>query len=1045
MAVDVGSAKGYLDLDISGFLSGLKSAQSEADSASKNIANKIGGALDTIGGKMTAIGGFATAGITTPIATAVTASVKQFANLEQSIGGVETLFKDSAGIIIKNAENAYMTAGVDANNYMEQVTSFSATLLQGLGGDTVKAAEYADKAIVDMSDNANKFGTDIGLIQNAYQGFAKDNYSMLDNLKLGYGGTASEMARLVNDSGVLNGEFEATAENIKDIPFDVLIEAIHKTQENLGIMGATSAEARETVSGSFTMMKASVLNFLQQLGNPGADMTAFKDAMLESIGVFVSNVKRVLSTIWENLPITDLQKKLLVAAAAFGPVMIAGGKVVSTVGKIVTGVNNAIPVIKNFSAGFKAAGTTLGQGAPIATKLGAAIGGITGPMIAVVAAIALVIAAFVSLWKNNEEFRNKIIAIWGQVKATFEKLCKGIVDRLNQLGFDFSSISEVLKAIWKGFCDFLAPIFEGVFQYIADTFDTIVDVILGVLDFFISVFKGDWRGAWNAIKGIFESVWTGMVKWFKNIGNTLLGVLDVVCGWFGTTWSDTWSSIKTFFENVWNNIVTWFKTTLTNISTFFTDVWTSVSTFFKNLWNSISSFVVSVLGTIKATFTNIWNNIVSFLTSAWDTICNVVKTGILLIASLLDAAFQIITLPFRFIWENCKETIISIWNAIKTTISNTLTAIQNVITTAWNAVKSFFSTVWNAISTIVSTIWNTIKTTITNALNAIKTTITNVFNAVKTIVTNIFNAIKTIITNVWNAISTATTNVWNAIKTFVSTVLNAIKTTITNIFNAVKTTITNAWNAIKTTTTSVWNSIKTAVSNAINSAKSTVSSVVDSIKKKISDGFNSAKSTVSSVFDSISSKISSVMESAKTTVSNAIEKVKGMFNFTWSLPHISLPHFAITPSGWKFGDLLKGTIPKLSIEWYAKAMNSGMILNSPTIFGYDAKTGQFLGGGEAGSETVVGTSNLMAMIRQAVNGAIQPIIAVTYKLASTAIELGYVTHNGFVKQTQVLDKIINTNNPSNGDTFNFYSPKPIDEIEAARQMKKAKRDLAEGF
>ena len=178
MSVDVGTARGYLDLDISGFLRGLRTAQEEGKSASKSITERLGGTLDTVGSKMSKVGTLTTAGITTPIVTAVTTSVKQFANLVQSIGGVETLFKKSSSVVIKNAEAAYKNAGVDANNYMEQVTSFSATLLQGLGGDTAKAAEYADKAIIDMSDNANKLGTDIGLIQNAYQGFAKDNYKM---------------------------------------------------------------------------------------------------------------------------------------------------------------------------------------------------------------------------------------------------------------------------------------------------------------------------------------------------------------------------------------------------------------------------------------------------------------------------------------------------------------------------------------------------------------------------------------------------------------------------------------------------------------------------------------------------------------------------------------------------------------------------------------------------------------------------------------------------------------------------------------------------
>src|SRR5699024_2033858 len=213
-------------------------------------ADKFGQKLQTIGGGMKDVGKKMTLGITTPIIAGITASIKSFADLEQSVGGVETLFKDSADTVIKNSESAYKRAGVSGVDYMENVTSFSATLLQGLEGDTEAAAKAADMAMVDMSDNANKFGTNIGDIQNAYQGFAKDNFTMLDNLKLGYGGTAGEMARLVNESGVLGDAMDVTAETVKDVPFDKMIEAIHEVQTEMGVTGTTVKEAEETVSGS---------------------------------------------------------------------------------------------------------------------------------------------------------------------------------------------------------------------------------------------------------------------------------------------------------------------------------------------------------------------------------------------------------------------------------------------------------------------------------------------------------------------------------------------------------------------------------------------------------------------------------------------------------------------------------------------------------------------------------------------------------------------------------------------------------------------------
>src|SRR5699024_10579671 len=208
----------------------------EVKSSGKSLGSSLGSSL--MGSlKTVAVAGGAAIG--SAIAGAIAGGVAEGAKLEQSLGGIETLFKENADTVIKNAQNAYKTAGVSANQYMEQTTSFSATLLKGLGGDTAKAAEYANKAIVDMADNSNKFGTDIGLIQNAFQVFAKSNYTMLDNLSLGYAGTQEGMANLINDSGVLNGEFEATAANVKDIPFHTMVDAIHAIQEEMGIAGAT--------------------------------------------------------------------------------------------------------------------------------------------------------------------------------------------------------------------------------------------------------------------------------------------------------------------------------------------------------------------------------------------------------------------------------------------------------------------------------------------------------------------------------------------------------------------------------------------------------------------------------------------------------------------------------------------------------------------------------------------------------------------------------------------------------------------------------------
>ena len=1027
MAVDVGSAVGYLDLDISGFLSGLRSAQSEADSASKKIGQKLSG----IGDSMSKIGGIATAGLTVPIVTAVTTSVKQFANLEQSIGGVETLFKQSADTVIENAERAYKAAGVDANSYMEQVTSFSATLLQGLSGDTEKAAEYADKAIIDMSDNANKMGTNISLIQNAYQGFAKDNYTMLDNLKLGYGGTAGEMARLVNESGVLGDSFEATAENVKEIPFDTLIEAIHVTQENLGITGTTAKEAAETVSGSFQMAKSSVLNFLQQLGNSGADMDKFADEMIKSIGVFVQNVKRVLLTIWDNLPISPLQKKLLVAAAAFGPIMLAAGKVVSTVGGLFTTFSKLTSVFAKLApaAGSAAtatagAGTAAAGAGTAAAGAGAGFAAALGPILAIIAVIAVLVAAFVNLWKNNEEFRNKMTAIWNQIKGTFDKLCQGIVDRLNKLGFDFENICEVLKAIWKGFCDFLAPIFEGVFQNIANTFDTIVNVILGILDFFIAIFTGDWEGAWDAIKGIFESIWNGIVAWFQNIGNTLLGILDAICGWFGTTWDNTWNSIKQFFVDIWNSIVSFFTNIIDTIKTSVSNFVTTIINFFAQLPTNIANFI-----------TNAYNSVVTWVS-------NMVAKAREMGQNFLNAVVSFFTnLPYKvgyFIGNTLANIVI--W------VGNMVTKAREMGTNFLNTVVSFFTQLPGKILQFITSAFNNVQTWATNMVNKAREMGTNFINNVVSFFTQLPGKVLQFITSAFNNVQTWATNMANKAREMGTNFINNVVSFMQQLPGKIKQYLDSAINNLKTWVTQMGQKGKEAVNSLINnvmSAASGIASKVMSIGTDIVTGvWNGIKNAAGWFTNQVKSFFSGIVDGVKDALGiGSPSKVFRDEVGRWLPPGVVQGFEAAMPSAMKAiqKDLNKGID---NIDTDDISVGAGI-----TVSGFADKLKSIY------NEVALWFESIESRIGNSVDSMMQSLdmlIRAGQVIVNSDGTLGYIGYNGFTKSGSSEGYVDRTNpkdknTGGNGDTFIFNSPKAIDEIEAAKQMKKTKQDMAEGF
>ena len=272
----------------------------QASGKLKDIGSKLGNGLKTAAKIGTAAVGAAATGI-----VALTkASIDQYAEYEQLVGGVETLFKDSANTLMSYASDAYKAQGISANEYMSLATSFSASLLQSLEGDTDRAVEATNLAITDMSDNANKMGTDMSMIQNAYQGFAKANYTMLDNLKLGYGGTKEEMARLIADAAALSDTVDA-----QSMSFANIVEAIHVVQTEMGITGTTALEASTTISGSVSSMKAAWADFLTSLSDENADYQYQLDNLLESVKIVAGNVLPVVEQVlWS---VTDAIEDIL--------------------------------------------------------------------------------------------------------------------------------------------------------------------------------------------------------------------------------------------------------------------------------------------------------------------------------------------------------------------------------------------------------------------------------------------------------------------------------------------------------------------------------------------------------------------------------------------------------------------------------------------------------------------------------------------------------------------------------------------------------------
>ena len=559
------------------FTADTRDLDKKLDNVDKNVEKTTDNSSKFVG-KMADAFKVASVASAAAVAGLTTAAVNSYASYEQLTGGVETLFKSSSNTVMNYANQAYKTAGMSANKYMETVTSFSASLLQGLGGDTEKAAKYADKAVVAMSDNANKMGTSMEAIQYAYQGFAKQNYTMLDNLKLGYGGTASEMARLVNDSGVMGNSFKATAKNINEVSFDKIIDAIQVTQDKLGYTGTTAKEASSTIEGSFNSMKGAWENFITALAG-GGDLDATLNSLIESAKTWLGNLVPVVAKTIENL------------------VKIVGEKISEAFNNFRKELGGWATLIEVLAVSITAAVVAWGlwNGAIAAWKA------ITQAATAIQAAFNLVMNA------------NPIMLLVMAIAA----LVAGLVYFFTQ--------TEMGKKIWQDFCNFIGEVFKNIGNWLGEVGRNISAFFKGIGDFF--------TGIWNGITSLFN----GIVEFFKQWGLTILAVIfwpisllvglfftfkDQIIGFFQAAWDGIvaiWNGVAAFFGLVWNGIVAIFTPVVQFFGAIFQSAWNGIMA----IWNGVVWYYTTIWNGIKAVFGVVAGFFISVFTTAWNGIKNV--------------------------------------------------------------------------------------------------------------------------------------------------------------------------------------------------------------------------------------------------------------------------------------------------------------------------------------------------------------------------------------------------------------------------------------
>lgn len=821
--------------------------------------------------------------------------------------------------------------------------AYFADLLSYAQSHSNTTAEALGEAYKNCAANLNAAGQDVETVTSLLEGMANQGY------KGSEAGTA--MAAIMRDitNGMKDGAIKIgetsvavmdAQGNFRDLT-DILTEVEAATN------GMGDAERAVALSSTFTADSTKGLNLIL---NEGMDNIAGYEEELrgasgsaeEMANIMNDNLSgdvAAMNSAFEELglKIYDALESKLRAGVQF----ITNGVIPAIewlgghIPEVTIAVSGLGAVIAAMNWGTISSKIAMVKGALV--KLAAALGGVSLPAIAIIAVITAVALAFTNLWKNNEEFRNKITAIWDGIKAKFDEFGQGILDRLNALGFEFEDITEVMKAVWDGFCEVLAPIFEGVFQQISNILNEALDILTGLFDIFAGIFTGDWDMVWQGVQEVFGAVWDFVVATFENWISTFTSLADTVLGWFGTDWETVWTNVKTFFSDTWNAISSFFSGILTGIKTFFTDTWNAIVSFFSGILSGIYSSVTGTMTEIHDTFTNIWDSITGFLSGAWETIKNIVTVGIMAVKEIISAAFQIITLPFRFIWENCKDTVLSIWETIKSVIGEKIDAVKEKITTVTTAISNVASAAWNAISSTASSLWEGIKGTIGSKIDAAKEKVSTATSTITSVASS-----------AWSSVSSTASSLWSTISSTVSSKISAASSAVSSATSTITSVASSAWSSVSSAASSKWESVRSTISSKLSSAQSTVSSLMSGITSTMSSGLSSALSTVSGKFSSIYSTISSKMSAARDAVGNAISALKSKFNFSWSLPHLKLPHVSISGSF----SINPPSVPHFGISWY----KDGGILTRPTIFG--AAGNNLLAGGEAGAEAVVPLATL---------------------------------------------------------------------------------------
>ena len=608
------------------------------------------------------------------IGKAFKATLDEGAALQQSLGGIETLFKGSADKVKGYANEAYKTTGLSANAYMENVTGFSASLLQSLGGDTNKAAETANMAMIDMSDNANKMGTSMESIQMAYQGFAKQNYTMLDNLKLGYGGTKQEMQRLLADAEKLTG-VKYDINNLSDV-----YSAIHAIQENLDITGTTAKEAASTFSGSFESMKAAAQNVLGKLAL-GEDIQPALDALLESTKTFlVNNLAPMIGNILKQLPKLLLGTLKGVFTSMFGEGIgsaltgilttlagaFAGFKIFSVVSGLLSGLTGIIATVKTAVMEFFAILSANPIGIVI-TAIGALVAGLVYFFTQTETGKAIFQDFMTWLSATWTELSPVLTEVWNNMVTAATTAWNALVEFVTPI---VQEVASFIKTVWDKISTWwsenqglIQQTFETVWNTIQTVIQTVMPIIQSIIEIAMNILAPFIETTWNNICTVVTTVWELIKIAIQTAMDVIGGIIKAVMQAINGDWSGAWESIKSVGESIWNGL-----------SSAGQAIFNGFSQILSNIWETIKSVASSAWGTLKSTVLGLINGIVNGAQSAWNTMKQAVSSLVSNVTSIFNGIKNI-----------------NLWEAGKAILNGFLGGLKS----AWEGVTNFVGGIAN--------------------------------------------------------------------------------------------------------------------------------------------------------------------------------------------------------------------------------------------------------------------------------------------------------------------------------------------------------------